>query len=300
MNIYIDSTVEELEAKVTALQNVLNENSIDKLYWLEALLPPANGNKDPYKNLPAKEKSEKHEQWHSLRSNKFRGLRNNLLKKILDSFLNEDIDEAMYTAIKPLLTVYLKEDTGPVQYKSALTLEKYSLEEQVVSFLPSLEKTDEKAVYDAFVSLNGFSYQKEISVPVAEQLVSAMQKALTRTFRDHELYFSVFGLLEKLSPQHPQLLAKLQEEITAVLDLKHMDYRDYGSALHLLEKAWEHIQPYWRPENIRTLQDKIIAVAKKESRSFVEDNVLSGLKTIGKDNPEAQEFLENWNKKKKK
>lgn len=292
MIIYVDSTTENFKAKVEALQNAVNDNNVDMRYWLEALLPATNGELNPYKDLPAEEQKIKIDEWHKIYFSEFNKLKDKLLQNILDNLLNTGIDTDIYAAIKPTLLHYVKYDTGPVSYKSGLILEKYSLDELISSLLPSPDITDEFDINDSFSLLNGFQYNVPLSANVAAQLVNAMKMALSRTYDTTNPYFHVFSLLEKLSLQHPQLVATLQKEVVEVLDIDLLDYDNYGSALCMLQGAWPHISPYWTAENTESLIKNIINVAEDKSFSYVEDNVLSPLKVIGKGNEDAEESIE--------
>ncbi|MFT3793096.1 hypothetical protein [Flavobacterium sp.] len=292
MELFIDSTVEELTTQADILQNVLNENNADKRYWLEALLPALDDKKNPYKNLPNDKRNEKQAQWMEIYQNKYRRLKDNLLKKILDSYLADGLDDATYQSIKHLLKIYVEKYTGPVAYKAGLIMAKYGLTEMVLPWIAKLNDNDEYVVYESFSKLHRIEYQGGFSEAIVAQLVAAMKEGLSRRFINFKPYYPIFALMENLSAQHPEAVSQLQDELVPVLDLKRMDARDYGASVFRMQKAWPHIKPFWTTENTGALLDNLIAVTRKEPFHYVYDNVFSTLKVIGADEPKAQETIE--------
>lgn len=297
MIIYINCTTEELQAKTALLQDALCQEKIDRFYWLKALLPGSKGT-NPYEGLPEDEYNIKCKEWKNA-YDQYKAPRRKMLEEILDGLLNNSKDRPGYNQMKPFLIDYMKNDTGPIQYKSALILERYNLNEIVSSTLPIPEDASTKEIYDIFYILNSFEYEQQLSVSAAQLITDAMKIALSKTYDYSNPYFSIFNLVEKISPQHPELISQVQEELVAVLDIEKLDYRFSVSALFMMKEAWVHIKPYWRADTINTLVESLIEVVKDEfsaGDAFVADDVLPALKVIGNCHTEAQAVIEQVEK----
>ncbi|RZJ64482.1 MAG: hypothetical protein EOO45_18790, partial [Flavobacterium sp.] len=297
MTIYINCTIEDLEAKTVKLQDALNHENIDRRYWLEALIPGGKGS-DPYEGLPKEDYNVKFNEWMDA-YDEYAKPRRKMLEQILDGLLNDNDDRLAYNQLKPFLTDYMNNDTGPIQYKSALILEKYDLNEIVLSMLPVAEDATSKVIYNTFYVLNRFAYNQELSAFAAQLIADAMRTALPKTYDYSNPYFNIFNLVRKISAQHPEIISQPQEELVEALNVEKLDYRGYGSALFMMKEAWAQMKPYWRENTINTLVENLIEVVDVElspGDAFVEDDVLPALKVIGEGHAGAQAAIKHAEK----
>lgn len=299
MTISINCTIEELKEKATILQKATEGHELNQEYWLNELQPSENNFSDiddnPYESLIGDERKQKFREWFSVYKNEYEKPRSKILEKILDDYLQIQLNEDSFTKVRNLLITYRKHDTGPIAYKAGLLLEKYDLERLILESIIEIdEETDEWKIADLFSYLNGFEYENELSEDTVNRLIKLMQQASVKNYKSTNPYFHLFRIFNKLAPKYPKLLASMQGNLVKLLDLDHLSYDDYDSAIYMVSNSWEHISFYWSDESKRKLIDTTIEIAEDELEpgdAFVEDGVLRALKLIGKDDEKAQEVI---------